>query len=297
MAIKQPLELIKTSTGYCGKFSAMASPCEILIDTQDVLIARDVLDVAQNEALRVEKKYSRYRDDNIIYAINNAQGKSVLMDEETVRLINYAEQCYTLSEGLFDITSGILRRLWNFSGGNDIPSRSAVKNLLPLIGWQHVQWASNSLVLPKNMEIDLGGLGKEYAVDRTAVLIREKYPQLPVLINYGGDLLASAPPADKPHWQVGIESIGGGESALIALEQGALTTSGDAKRFILHKGTRYPHVLNPRTGWPVMHAPHSVTVAAPSCIEAGFLATLAMLHGRHAQQFLEAQNTKFWIQR
>jgi thiamine biosynthesis lipoprotein len=84
---------------------------------------------------------------------------------------------------------------------------------------------------------------------------------------------------------------------LLEISDGALATSGDARRYLLRKGVRYPHILNPRTGWPVMHAPRSVTVAAGSCTEAGLLATLAMLHGRGAEAFLQAQGVPFWCRR
>lgn len=146
------------------------------------------------------------------------------------------------------------------------------------------------------MEIDFGGIGKEYAVDRAAALVRD-ITDTPVLINFGGDLFATAPPAGQPHWLVGVESIGGLQSAMIQLQRGALATSGDARRFLLKNGKRYPHVLTPRTGWPVLDAPRSVTVAANTCVEAGLLATLAMLHGREAEDFLAAQQVLHWIQR
>ena len=146
------------------------------------------------------------------------------------------------------------------------------------------------------MEIDFGGIGKEYAVDRAAALVRD-ITDTPVLINFGGDLFATAPPAGQPHWLVGVESIGGLQSAMIQLQRGALATSGDARRFLLKNGKRYPHVLNPRTGWPVLDAPRSVTVAANTCVEAGLLATLAMFHGREAEDFLAAQQVLHWIQR
>ena len=71
--------------------------------------------------------------------------------------------------------------------------------------------------------------------------------------------------------------------------------SGDANRFLLKNGKRYSHVLNPKTGWPVENAPHTVSVAAPTCIEAGMFTTLAMLHGDQAQAFLELQGLDYWI--
>jgi len=146
------------------------------------------------------------------------------------------------------------------------------------------------------MEIDFGGIGKEYAVDRAAALVRD-ITDTPVLINFGGDLFATAPPAGQPHWLVGVESIGGLQSAMIQLQRGALATSGDARRFLLKNGKRYPHVLNPRTGWPVLDAPRSATVAANTCALPRLLAPLAMITPRDAEDFLAAQQVLHWIQR
>jgi thiamine biosynthesis lipoprotein len=89
----------------------------------------------------------------------------------------------------------------------------------------------------------------------------------------------------------------GGVARHIDLTVGALATSGDSRRFLLKDGKRYGHVLDPRSGWPVVGAPRSVTVAAATCTEAGMLATLALLQGTEAEAFLEAQAVQFWALR
>jgi len=281
---------------YVASFSAMASPCEVLIDTHDADLAKQIGECAAQEAWRIEKTFSRYRNDNLIFKINNSQGQPVEIDQELASMLQFADHCYHLSNGLFDITSGVLRKIWRFDGSDNIPSRKQAKALLPLIGWDKVQWDMQKIILPKNMEIDLGGIGKEYAVDRAASLICQRW-SLPVLVNFGGDLFATQPPKNKTAWIVGVEAIGGGKgNALIQLSQGGLATSGDSRRFLERKGKRYSHVLNPRTAWSVNNAPNSVTVAASRCIDAGFLSTMAMLMGKDAKKFLEAQDVLFWIQ-
>ena len=73
-----------------------------------------------------------------------------------------------------------------------------------------------------------------------------------------------------------------------------MATSGDARRYLLKDGKRFSHILNPETGYPIENAPRSVTVAAPHCIQAGLLATLALLQGAKAEAFLDDQAVKFW---
>lgn len=151
--------------------------------------------------------------------------------------------------------------------------------------------------MPEGMEIDFGGIGKEYAVDRCGRLIN-KAGGNPCLVNFGRDLVATAAPAHRRRWTVAIE----GDSVdapdrIIDLKHGALATSGDARRFLLKNGVRYSHSLDPTTGWPVPDAPQSITIAADSCVEAGLISTLAMLKGAAAENFLEAQDVVFWCRR
>jgi thiamine biosynthesis lipoprotein len=194
------------------------------------------------------------------------------------------------------VTSGVLRRIWTFDGSDRVPSRGQAKALLPLIGWPRIVWERPEITIPQGMEIDLGGVGKEYAVDKTATLLAER-TTAPVLVNFGGDLRAVGRRPGGGAWRVGVELPGSRDTAGLEIELGigALATSGDARRFLLRRGIRYPHILNPRTGWPVMHAPRSVTVLGDTCTEAGLLATLAMLHGKEAEEFLAEQGVRNWV--
>ena len=289
---------------WVGRFMAMASPCEILIDSNDEQLAAQLLQAARDEALRIEYKFSRYRQDNITFQINQSHGQAVEVDEETASLLDYAQQCYEISDGMFDVTSGVLRQAWNFDGSDRIPSQPQIDSLLKNIGWPKIDWQRPIVRVPVGMEIDLGGIGKEYAVDRTALLLAQMAP-ISVLVNFGGDLMTTTARRNGQGWIVGIEDpamFKKKKSKTLTrtefeLLQGGIATSGDTRRFLLKNGVRYSHILDPRTGWPVKNAPHSVTVAAGTCTEAGILATLAMLHGRQAESFLKAQEVRFWCQR
>ncbi len=280
---------------WVGRFSAMAGPCELLIDTAENELASHLLSIAVSETRRIEQKFSRYRDDNIIARINNSLAQPVAVDEETALLLNYADQCYQLSEGRFDITSGVLREVWRFDGSDQIPSMERVNSVLARVGWSQVEWSPPLLTLKSGMEIDLGGIGKEYAVDRTALLIRP-YMKSGVLINYGGDLYAPGPRQDGSPWEIAIEdpqASNKSQLAVVSLKSGAVATSGDARRYLIKDGLRYGHILDPLTGWPVPGAPRSVTTVASTCMEAGMLSTFAILKGSEAKAFLKQQEVEF----
>jgi len=287
--------LVRKDGYWAGTFQAMASPCEILMDIEDTLLANKLLNLAQQEAIRIEQKFSRYRDGNIIYQINNNHGNPVELDEETSKLLDYADQCYQLSGGKFDITSGVLRKIWKFDGSDNIPSKKEVNTLTSKVGWEKVTWKSPYVTLPENMEIDLGGVGKEYAVDRTAQILMQQTPAS-LLINFGGDLYITGRRTNGQCWNVAVDdpsATGKNSVGNIELAKGAIATSGDARRFIIKDGIRYSHILNPKTGWPVPNAPRSVTVVGNTCLEAGMLATFAMLQGDKADEFLKGQEVNY----
>lgn len=285
-----PYQVRKVESYWVISFRAMASPCEILVRCENRSEAEDLASLSYEETSRIEQKFSRYRRDSVVSAINTSNGRPVEVDQETARLLHHADQCYQLSEGLFDITSGVLRRAWKFDGGQFTPDRALIASLREKIGWEKVEWDGRSVTLQSDMEIDLGGIGKEYAVDLVADLLFRELP-VPLMVNFGGDIRAIATQEDDIPWIVGIENPDQEGNAIgqVELANGAIATSGDARRFCFVDGVRMGHILNPKTGWPIVGAPRSVTVLGDYCVEAGFLATLAMLQGPQAESFLHEQ--------
>jgi thiamine biosynthesis lipoprotein len=280
---------------YHAAFVAMATPCEIRVQTVDSALAETLALLAQQEALRIEHKFSRYRGDSVVSLINASGRDGLLVDAETADLLDFAQECHDASDGLFDITSGVLRRVWRFDGSDQLPAPGRIAALMPLVGWRKVSWRKPHLRLVPGMEIDFGGLAKEYAVDLALHQLASATAR-PVLVNFGGDLRVSGPRDGGSAWHVAIESVemAGNAAGVIRLSSGALATSGDARRFILRDGVRYGHILDPRTGWPVKSPPRSVTVAAETCVEAGLTATLAMLQGKDAEAFLKEEEVRAW---
>lgn len=302
MTIRQSERVVAVSKGddcWRGQFQAMASPCEVLCETDDAFEAERLAWLAAGEVWRIEDKFSRYISGNVIADINSANGKRVAVDAETAQLLDFAQTLYGLSDGRFDITSGVLRRVWNFDGSGNLPSQQSVEKVLQSVGWQRAVWESPHLQMQAGMEIDFGGIGKEYAVDRVTTLLRDESPAS-CLVNLGGDLAVSRKANSKQGWRIGIEALSTAvkiPARLLNVRVGAVATSGDARRFQIRNGIRYSHILDPHTGWPVPNAPHSITVAADTCSQAGMLSTLAMLEGQGAEEFLDAQKVDYWCNR
>ena len=262
-------------------FKAMGSPCELRLYANRKEDAQQIALDAIAELHRLEHKYSRYRDDSVTTAINLSAGNKhgIEVDDETAKLLNYAQVGYEQSDGLFDITSGILRKVWNFRS-NILPTQSQIESILPLIGWHHVEWAAPHLCLPlKDMELDFGGYVKEYAADVAANFCYQAGIE-GGLVNLGGDICVIGPHPDGSEWKVGIRHPRNPSlpMSFVFLSCGGLASSGDYERFMVVDGVRYAHILNPKTGWPVKSLVNA-SVYAKQCVVAGTSSTIAMLKG------------------
>jgi FAD:protein FMN transferase len=276
---------------YTVRFGAMASQCEVHLAARDEAEAAQLAAPAIAEVRRIEAAFSRYRDDSIVSRINRAAGAGwTEVDAETDALFAYADALYASSGGLFDITSGILRRAWNFQQPR-VPAPEQLASLCALIGWDRVERAPGRIRLPQaGMEIDFGGFGKEYAADRAAALLGQQSGY----VNLGGDLRVMGPQPDGSAWQIGIQHPREDNTvvATIAISSGALATSGDYERYFELDGKRYCHLLDPRSGYPVEHF-QSVSILAPVAIAAGSYATVAMLKQADGIAFLDASGLAY----
>ncbi|HLS54463.1 MAG TPA: FAD:protein FMN transferase [Zeimonas sp.] len=273
----------------------MACGCEVRIAGLDEASAFRLAQQAIEEVRRIENKYSRYRADSIVGRINAAAGDApVQCDGETVSLMDYADALHASSDGLFDITSGVLRRAWDFRRAR-LPSVADVDAARALVGWQHVERDGRHVRLSRaGMEIDFGGFGKEYAADRAATLLIDAGCRHG-FVNLGGDLRAFGPQPDGSAWRFGIQHPRQADATVASLDvvHGGLATSGDYERYFELDGVRYCHILDPRTGWPVRYW-QSITVLAPLAIAAGSLSTIAMLKQAAAGDFL-ARSGAAWL--
>jgi FAD:protein FMN transferase len=266
---------------YTHNFHALGSVNKISIVCQSEEAGLELCRLAAEEVSRIEAKYSRYRVDSLLSQINtNAAISPVSVDKETADLLSFAASCYQQSQGLFDITSGVLRKIWDFKN-QIVPDDQQRTEICELIGWDKVSWDSPNIFFNQSgMEIDLGGIGKEYAVDQAVKVLKEQ-GVIAGFVNLGGDLRAWGSPLERELWNFGIADPRKTGEVIITVSvcEAALASSGDYERYFELDGTRYCHILNPKTGMPVNEL-QSVSVIAPACLLAGSFSTIAMLLGR-----------------
>ncbi|MGZ5011263.1 MAG: FAD:protein FMN transferase [Methylobacter sp.] len=276
----------------------MGTECCLYLYAADPADAEAIAFSAIQEVLRIEARYSRYRADSFLSQINRAaqQSATIEVDKETAGLLDYAFACHQKSAGLFDISAGILRQAWNFSVAR-LPEQAVIDRLLPCIGLDKIRWQSPYLSFPvPGLELDFGGIGKEYAADRAAAICASLSIEHG-LVDLGGDITVIGPLPNQEPWQIGIRDPRNPETAIISvrIERGALATSGDYERFIDIAGQRYCHLLNPKTGWPVCGL-SSVSVQADQCLVAGSIASIAMLKGPEGVAWLQQLGVRhIWI--
>ena len=256
----------------------MGCPCELRFHADTREAFSYAAEQCVDEIKRFERKYSRYLPDSLTSAINRAAGReSVTIDGETAAILRYAAVCHDQSNGVFDITAGAFRRVW-YPGRKYLPVKHELEACIAKVGWDKVRYSNRQVYLPvPGMELDFGGVVKEYAADAAAVVARRAGIHHG-LVNLGGDICIVGPQPDGEPWPIGIVHPAQTDSAIatLSLMDGALTTSGRYERFVEIEGQRYSHLIDPRNGWPV-DGLLSVTVVADQTVVAGSIASIAAL--------------------
>lgn len=266
-------------------FQAMGTRCELQFAAPTDVQAEAYRAAAVRWVSEFEAKYTRFRDDSLIGRINAAAGIDwVEIDADAERIFALCDSVVFLTRGVLDPTALPLMQLWNYKAERPkVPTPAEIQRVLPLVGWSKVKRVPGKIFLPqKGMAIDLGGFGKEYAVDRVAEMA-SGFGITSVLVDFGHDLRAVGRPPGRPCWHVGLEDPKkpGACWAGVALTNRGIASSGNYLRYFEHEGRRYGHILDPRKGYPVANEARGATVIATTCLSAGILSTAAYILGPH----------------
>lgn len=275
----------ESSAAGCLKlgFKAMGTWCQITFVPVSPASTKEFKRAVLRWVAGFEAKYSRFIPDSLIGRINAAAGQHwVEIDDDASRIFTLCEELIFITSGAFDPTALPLIQLWNWKAQPPVvPTDAAVQRARQLVGWHHVQRRPGAIFLPREgMCLDLGGVGKEYAVD-SAVKLALVHGIQNVLVDFGQDVHARGNPPGKEAWHIGLEDPKkpGTCWASVGARNVAVATSGDYLRCFEVAGKRYGHIIDPRTGYPVANGCRSVAVVAPSCTVAGVLSTTAFIFG------------------
>lgn len=234
---------------------------------------------AEAEIKRVDSLLDRGNEESEIYKINSE--KSAAVSAETADLIRTAVDISERTGGAFDITTAPVSDLWGFYGGSfRVPSDGEIQSALEGVGYEKIRIDENTVSVPESTSIDLGGIGKGYASDRAAEILRENGVASAIL-SLGGNVYALGKRPDGGGWTVGITDPAD-ESGLIGtvnVSDKAVVTSGGYRRYFERDGKTYHHIIDPKTGKSAQSGLSSVTVISENGALADGLSTALFVMG------------------
>ncbi len=252
----------------------MGSVYTIVAYGEDRNVLQTAIDLSFEEVQRLDELLSNYRPRSEWSKVNREAGAGpVRVSPELFGLVEVCLRYSEASEGAFDITVGPLVRTWGFfRGSGRLPHRAEIRTALAKVGYRNVILNRENLTIQfaqPGVEIDPGGIGKGYAVDRIAEILRSR-GITSALISAGGSSMygIGAPPNDPAGWPVKIRHPKDPDQSVgeVRLKDSSMATSGTSEKFFMSGGKVYSHIFDPRTGYPAAGM-LSVSVLAPRAID------------------------------
>lgn len=248
-------------------------------DEQSASVAKSA---AFARAKELDEKFTDYRDDSELMRLSARAGEGpIVVSGDLYRVLDRAQDLARVSDGAFDVTIGPVVRLWRLSRRTrELPPVGELDAARSLVGRRNLTLdakASTAELLKKGMRLDLGGIAKGFAADEMAKVLRSRGVNR-ALVAAGGDIVALDPPPDADGWRVAVAGVGDEPRTTLLLKNAAVSTSGDAEQFVEIGGTRYSHIVNPRTGIGLT-VRMAVTVTAPDATTSDALATACAVIG------------------
>ena len=263
----------------------MGNSFSFTVVSEDEGTAQMAMQAAVEEIRRIEKLFTTFDPGSQVNRINDMAGEQpIAVDKEVFDLVERSIRISQLTGGAFDITYGSIdKSLWNFDTSmKALPDPQKAKLLVRLINYRHIQLNRQELTVflkEKNMRIGFGGIGKGYAADCAANLLKS-LGIASGLVNASGDIKAWGSQADGAPWKIGVSHPDDPLTpfACLELKENAIATSGNYEKFIMIEGKKYSHTINPKTGMPVTGI-KSVTVIAPTAELADAMTTPVTIMG------------------
>jgi thiamine biosynthesis lipoprotein len=264
----------------------MGTYFRLVLFADDEASAKAAADAAFARIDQLNGVFSDYDPDSELSRLGRAEpGQPVKLSADLLGVLRESEKYWRLSDGTFDVTVGPLVQLWRWSRRNgQLPAPARLDAARRSVGFDKLAFDPSDrtvTLMAPDMRLDLGGIAVGYTIDDVGAMLRARGLSR-FLLDGGGDILLGDPPPGKEGWRIGIVQLTEGKDAppsrYITLHNAAITTSGDAFRFIEIEGRRYSHIVDIKTGLGLTER-GSVTVIAPTCTAADALATTISLLG------------------
>lgn len=278
-------------------YAALGTRVNVFIFDAPQAVADEAVQAAFGEIEEIHRLMSTHEAASHLSLVNQAAGSEfVKVDPRVTAVVERSLEFSRLSQGVFDVTTLPLLEAWGFRSYrfDQPPEESRVQDALDKVGYRNVVVAEAGLGLKrKGAGIDLGGIGKGYAVDRASQMLR-RYGISRFIVEAGGDLFAAGHPPDRECWHIGVKHpLQEGECATLYLTDQAVATSGTNESYVMYRGKKYGHLFNPRTGEPV-ETYLSTSAVAPTALEADAASTTLFVAGRNHRGPLVRSHTS-WL--
>lgn len=277
-------KLHRSTPYWSWTFTAMGTRNEIILHVENERRGEECVRDLGAWLMDFEARYSRFIDSSLIQRINLQAGTGAwtALEPRDVSLFSLCDWFHWRTHGVFDPTSGSLLKHWDYHHENPrLPTDEEIKDVQSRTGWKRVERTDDAIRLPvQGMRLDLGGIGKEYAADQVAQQV-ENYGIKNYLINFGRDIRCGGVDPTGSSWRLGLEHptlenhCWGG----VGLQEGAIASSGNYRRALNIAGKQFGHLLDVRTGRPAQTEVLASWAIAPTCTEAGILASCAFIMG------------------
>lgn len=243
--------------------------------------AQDALKKAEDEIQELESKWSVTEEGSEIYKINHSDGRAVTVSKETAEVIRFALDMARETGGALDPTIYPVLTAWGFTTDKyRVPEEREIQELLKQIGYESVELNDQSIKIPEGMELDLGSVGKGYAGDLAAEIVKDAGIHS-ALLSIGGNIQAVGSKTDGSDWRLAIQNpYGDGEAGVLEVSDCAVVTSGNYERyFTAEDGKTYGHIIDPETGYPADNGLVSVTIVTKEGKKGDALSTAMFVKG------------------
>lgn len=265
------------------QFKALGTNCVIQFRTEEIEAAKEFRTAALQWIKNFENTWSRFKPDSLLCRINASAGRQrIPLTEEQDHVIQLCGYTNRASREMIDPTSFPLTQLWDQAAkADELPTNSEISEVQKRVDWNAVEHEPGSVFLPeKGMALEIGGFGKEYAVDQI-ITLAEHCGIENLLVDLGRDVAVAGTPPHGSYWVVGAENAREQDTAIhrLAITDRALATSGNGRRFRTIAGKKFGHIIDSRSGYPAETDVLTATCLAPNCLTAGILSTSACILG------------------
>ncbi|MCS7166911.1 MAG: FAD:protein FMN transferase [Gemmatales bacterium] len=277
---------------YQAEQPHMGTLFRIVVYSPDEARARAACQGAFARIAQLDHIMSDYRDDSELTQLcRQAGGNPVKVSPDLFRVLSVAQEIARATDGAFDVTAGPVIRLWRRARRQrELPDPQRLQAARALVGYDKMRLDPDQQTVElkvAEMRLDLGGIGKGFAADEALHVLR-KHGCTRAMIVAGGDVRVGDPPPNSRGWKIAIAGLENGAKATehLLLAHAAVSTSGDLEQYFELNGTRYSHIVDPKTGQALLGR-RSATVVAPTATQSDAWATALCVLGEKGIPLIE----------